>query len=173
MREENNHRSDENVNGNLDTERPTTANKNPLNGFTAVNGDSHRSSSFRPDDSAKQYTPPYANEADKQRHSAPINTNFHSHGWRPDDRPLHEVSSQTLQDELRKRKRSISVNVDNEDDNECAVVEADDGNSPKRRAMSTLDSAIDLTSPVTNMQAVAASIDRGQHERAPLGPYAR
>lgn len=173
MREENNHRSDESVNGNLDTERPTTTNEKSLNGFTAVNGDSHRSSSFRPDDSAKQYIPPYAHEAEKHRNSAPINTSFHSHGWRPDDRPLQEVSSQTLQDELRKRKRSISVNVDNQDDNECAVVDEDDRSSPKRRATSTLDSAIDLTSPVTNMQAVAASIDRRQHEPAPLGPYAR
>lgn len=172
MREDHTRRGDDPaINGDGAAGRSPTPTAHQSNGFTAVNGESNANSSFRPDVSAKQYIPMYAND----NHSSRLDTTFHSHGWRPDDRSIKDTSSRAAYNDASalKRKRSISVNVDNHDGIHDMTADYDERGSPKRRTASTLDSAIDLTSPVTTMTAAATPVDRRQQEPAPIGPYAR
>ena len=152
------------------------SNAHQSNGFTAVNGDSYTGSSTRPDDSGKGYPLVYIDDRGASQHAAPINASFHGHGWRPDDRSIREPASLPAEREpspTRKRKRSISLNVDNQGHGRDSPTELDGRDSPKRVAASTLDSAIDLTSPITNMQPAASVAERRQNEAAPIGPYVR
>lgn len=155
----------------------TSSDAQQWNGFTAVNGDNHGNHSFRPDDSARQYMPRHESDAGDPRRPPPINLNFHSHGWRPDERSTQEEAPGPQRRELspsRKRKRSsISVNVDNPDANHGLTADKDGHESSKRRTTSTLDSAIDLTSPLTTMLSATTPVDRRQNEPPPAGPYAR
>lgn len=171
------HGNDPMVSGDGSTARSLTSDATEPNGFTAVNGDNYSSGSFRLDGSAKQYMQPYVGDGGNARRHGPVNSNFHTHGWRPDDRSNQEAYSYAQPRELsppRKRKRSsISVNVDNAEENRGLTASADGGGSPKRRATSNLDSAIDLTSPVTNMQSVPTPLERRQHDPPPIGPYVR
>lgn len=175
MREERSHRSDDStLNGDLD--RSGMPNGHQPNGFTAVNGEGHRSSSFRPDETSKQCMALDTNGNSSSHPFAPTTSSYHTHGWRPDDRPLQDNPSRIAEREsspTRKRKRSISVNVDNQDNDNTLMTDVDGRDSPKRRAASTLDSAIDLTSPVNTMPLMTSSLDRRQQEPAPIGPYQR
>lgn len=162
----------------VDGERPRgsspISNAHQSNGFTAVNGDSQSNASFRPDHSVKEYVSSRSSEHGTSRYALPIDTSFHTHGWRPDERAAREESDVLrVASAPRKRKRSISVNVDNPEIDVGATTDADAREALKRRAASTLDSAIDLTSPATTFHSAVPPSDRRQHDPSPIGPYAR
>lgn len=164
------------VNGDRIEVRSQPSNAHQSNGFTAVNGESHSNSPFRPDDSGKRYAPVIISDQGESRHLPPINASFHGHGWRPDDRAIREPASLPAERDSspsRKRKRSLSLTVDSQGPGRDSPTELDGGDSPKRMAASTLDSAIDLTSPINNMQSAVSLAERKQNETAPIGPYTR
>lgn len=164
------------VNGNGNLPRSSSCDGHQSNGFTAVNGESYSSSAHPSNDSGKGYTRVWIDNVSVSQHPEHLKASFHEHGWRPADRAVREPASLPAERDsspTRKRKRSISLNVDNKVRGRDSPTESDGRDSPKRRDASTLDSAIDLTSPVTNMQTVLSAIERRQNDAAPIGPYVR
>ena len=146
----------------------------PSTGFTAVNGDSQRSTSFRPDDAIG--LPTTSNDNNYIYGSITMASGINSHGWRPDERSAPEKRAEISRDDRstsHKRKRPHPKVVDPGDDFHRSESHGDGRSSPKRRVMPLLDSAIDLTSPErTDERGVFFPMEH-RPEPAPLGPYVR
>lgn len=175
MREDQtNHVDDAPVNGNGHPNQSPDRNEHQSNGFTAVNGDSQESGAFvRPNSSAKLRNPFTPIEEDSVRNLTPVTSSFHSHGWRPSDHSAHEQAYQPHargDSNSAKRKRTISLDVNG---NEHNVAPEDGEQSAKRRTASTLDSAIDLTSPLTTVQTQSTPVERRPAEPISVAPYVR
>lgn len=186
------------VDGDGTAARSSSSGPHQSNGFTAVNGESNASSTHHPSDSGKGTAVIRIGGQFASRHPQPFHTSFHEHGWRPADRAIREPASLPAERDsspTRKRKRSISLNVGSQGRGRDSPTELDGKDSPNHRVASTLDSAIDLTSPVTNMQSALSAVERPlsalerRHnddfrvrisalerrldDAAPIGPYVR
>ncbi|KAK5171055.1 uncharacterized protein LTR77_004199 [Saxophila tyrrhenica] len=129
-------------------------------GFTAVNGDAHAISSFRPAEATKPWRALSGKSSPGE--NITVSTSLPSHGWRPDIREVtaNREDSNPSVDPASKRKRP-----ENEDDAQSNNVDADGRESPKRRLLSNvLDSAVDLTSPDVEIDRIRPGL--GQTSRA-------
>ena len=152
-----------------------TRSKPSSSGFTAVNGDSQRSSSFQPDDRARR--PVSSRDPDSCGVGADV-SHQHSHGWRPAEQisAAHQADLQRDAAGMNKRKRSSSDEVEGSDKNTRASHFSDESRqSPKRRMTERIsDSAIVLSPPASASQRSSyAPTDRRQPERHSVGPYYR
>lgn len=137
-------------------------------GFTAVNGDRQSSASFRPDDSGK-------GSAEGHKEGAPDNVSspvqYHSHGWRADERTSYTHQHEPR--ESKKRKRSGSAGAEPERDARSNQ-QYDNATEPPNRRTTNLDSAIDVSSPANATPApYALPSERRAPEPAPARSYSR
>lgn len=142
------------------------SNDRSSSGFTAVNGDGQRHSSFRPDDSINVHAMPEAHPGSAEHSISPMQ--FHTHGWR--DR----VTESTENTEPAKRKRD-DEHAKSRSERQSRPEQPYDiaTGSPKRRLM-TLDSAVDLTSPEDTFHgSTGPSNERRLQEVVHVGPYSR
>ena len=162
------------VNGDAPRGLPLAATNVPSSGFTAVNGESQRTTSFRPEEVRQSITSPDNDSAHKAGPGAPP---FHAHGWRPDERSSAERRTDSQRQETatsNKRKRSDPTDAEGEDDAQQHAGSGEGRQSPRRRITTTLDSAVDLSSPEKTTQgSICSPMDRQPREPAPIGPYAR
>lgn len=131
------------VNGNAPHGLPTPANDVPSSGFTAVNGESQRSTSFRPDDAAPRTSVTMANG---DRGSLPASAHgpppgaYLAHNWRPDERHSQPDSQrppyETPLSHKRKRDESSVEGRDEVRDGQAYV----SGNESPKRRMAVLNS---------------------------------
>lgn len=156
--------------GNKVTGLPTPANDVPTSGFTAVNGDGHRHTSFRPIEPG----PPQLSLTTKDHHiitgagPTPVQSAYSAHNWRPDESQISQnEANQPDVPNTTKRKRIDSAS---DDENHKDVTGAD---SPKRR-MTTLNSG-PIPPPNQNNQTRTSSSDGREGDLAPAttGAYIR
>jgi len=147
-------------------------------GFTAVNGDKQRSSSFHSREPSRQPTAQRENHAIESTPTIPVPAaaHFHSHGWRADSRTMSEHPVDSPLDEptnAKKRKRSDLEGAEAEGDVRSGHAYGSGAESPKRR-MTNMDSAIDLSSPDRSTAARGASPPEGRPaEPITISAYSR
>ena len=165
------------VNGNPPHGLPLPRSQPPSTGFTAVNGDRQRNTSFRPDDAAGASIASPVN--DSTHDTIVVATNFPSHGygWRPTvegDRSAELVDSQQQDAATNKRKRSDSPHRRTNGDGHVDEPGGHRGESPKRRHVQSLvDSAVDLTSPDRDSHAIPVVQKDRRSDTAPGAPDER
>lgn len=143
---------------------PTPATDVPSSGFTAVNGESHRSTSFRPDESARDTAShaaalPNAGQGPTSAYNA----------WRPDDRRDGEPVGQSDQNgsPSSKRKRGEEGEEGGRNDRSSAI-----GDRSPKRPMTVLNSG-GIRSPQQISQTWAYSAEHDDLEQPTTGTYER
>lgn len=167
MREKAHFAGDSAVNRNTVHGLPTPATDVPSSGFTAVNGDSQRTTSFRPDDSARDTA--FRTGGNRLDQS----TTYNHYAWRSDERREEEPVGR---DEARgspsnKRKRDESGPGESFEHGRNESLSSLGDRSPKR-PMTVLNSG-GIRSPDRTNPTRPYSLEREDLEQPSTGPYVR
>jgi hypothetical protein len=131
----------------------------PTSGFTAVNGDHQRTTSFRPDNNAGEANPPSAPEHERKLIAIENGNDYHSHGWHPHEEVLPPPQDPNA---TRKRKRSSSTGYLHCGDNVPSSMTYTNGSSSPKAPVNQKGSVLPLDSPEKATPPFTTSADRGR-----------
>ncbi|TKA81557.1 hypothetical protein B0A55_02996 [Friedmanniomyces simplex] len=131
-------------------------------GFTAVNGNSHKVGYIEPNE--KSTALGTQTDCNTEASKLSLNSQYRSHGWRPDVQGT--IPPQQEAPDARKRKRSGSGGVDIPGVGGVGQPRVDNAHSPKRR-IRFIDSAVDLTSPETAVPPLPLTIPQSYRASIP------
>jgi hypothetical protein len=140
-------------NGHVPHGLPTSRDEPPASGFTAVNSDHHRQTSFRPDVSARpsisESVDNKPSAASASPHSVAREAESRNHGWRPDERERRDHDSPNSKSGsvsmTGKRKREDPTGREHGEHD--SALPTSEHESPKRRATASISNSPSVREP--------------------------